>query len=126
MISDGENAPQKTIAPVRFGIGKVLGIDVELRVAIHVEHTLIGAAKHGGDVPASPPIMSIDSVEAALRHGEAEITDQPLRHPVWLEPRQGRIFRACLRAFHPFDPSDADVLILRGVISNKSLLEESC
>ena len=110
--------------PVRFGVRKILDIDVYFRVAVHVEDALIGPAKHGGHVPGSFAVVSIDSVKTALRVGETEVADQPLRHAVRLKPRDCGILRLCLQAFDPLDAPDAEILVVGGVVSSVGLLEE--
>ena len=69
--------------------------------------------------------MGIDAVEAALRIREAEVSDQPVRDAVGLQPGEGWIFRLGLLSIEKFKAAEAKALVCAvEVIASEALLEE--
>ena len=103
---------------------EVLRIDVELRVAVHVEDALIGAGGHGGQVPGAGTVVGVDAVKAAHGVGKTEIADEALLDAVVLEPEDGGIFGMELDSVEEFESSGSDALIGSAGVAEESLLEE--
>lgn len=55
VISNSEYTPQKVIFSVGLCEGKILDINVQLRITVHVENALISAAEHGCNVQLPSP-----------------------------------------------------------------------
>src|SRR5271168_5111009 len=69
--------------------------------------------------------MTFDAIEAALRDGEAEVTDQSLRHAIRLKVRDRQVFRLGLQAVEEFKAPDAGFLIfLVEVVAGVALFKE--
>ena len=51
VIAGCKGSPKNMLLPFRAREGEILKIDIQLRVAVHVEDALIGAGRHCSDVP---------------------------------------------------------------------------
>jgi hypothetical protein len=124
VVPKRKGSPKDMLFELRMRDREVLQVNVELRVPIHVEHTLIGTTRHHGHIPWPLTVMSVESVKAALRSAESEVADKPLSDAVGLQPGKIRIFRLCLLPVEEFKSADAEVPILTEPVAKVALLEE--
>ena len=69
--------------------------------------------------------MSFDAIVAALRGGEAKVSNQALRDAVGLEPRDACVFRLRLLAVEILEAAQANRVVFAGeVVASEPLLEK--
>ncbi len=124
VVIEPEDAEHEVILELAPGVGQVLDVDVELRVGVHVEDALGGAAGHRGDVPCALAVVAVDAVEGALAVGKAEVADQALRDAVGLEPQQRGVLGRGFLAVEELEAADAQRGVRAlAVVAQPALLE---
>src|SRR5665213_2968165 len=66
MIVNRKDAPQEVVAEVVLAEGKILQIDVQLGIGIHVEDALVSTRRHRRQVPRLAVVVAISTIKTSL------------------------------------------------------------